>query len=81
LGKNTWTYPKGVEPHNLLQTWGPQPASTHGGHREFDLDLKWENKKIKLVHRVMICDVLPRKNIEHDIPRFRRKTLHKNGTK
>jgi hypothetical protein len=26
---------------------------------------------------VMICDVVPRKNIKHDIPKSHRKTLHK----
>jgi hypothetical protein len=29
-------------------------------------------KNRKLVHGVMICDVIPRKNIKHGIPRFHR---------
>jgi hypothetical protein len=34
-------------------------------------------KNDKPVHGVMICDVVPRKNTKHGIPRFYRKTLHK----
>jgi hypothetical protein len=55
-----------------------------GGHREFDLDLKFNQmwfKKIKKngkpVHGVMICDMVPSKNTKHGSPRFHRKTLHK----
>jgi hypothetical protein len=29
------------------------------------------------VHVVMICDIVPRKNTKHGIPRFYRKTVHK----
>jgi hypothetical protein len=29
------------------------------------------------MHGVMICDMVPRKNTKHDMPRFHRKTLHK----
>jgi hypothetical protein len=35
-------------------------------------------KNGKLVHGVMICDMVPRKkNTKHGIPRFHRKSLHK----
>jgi hypothetical protein len=34
-------------------------------------------KNSKPAHGVMICDVVPRKNTKHGIPRFHRKTLHK----
>jgi hypothetical protein len=88
LGKTTWRCLEGVEPQNLSQTWVPHPPSIHGGHVEFDLDLKWEqskflkkSKKGKPEHGVMICDVVPRKNTKHGIPRFQRKTLHKNANK
>jgi hypothetical protein len=84
MGKNTWRCPEGVEPHNPSQTWGLHPPSTHGGHREFDLDLKWgkgnskkNQKNGKPVHGVMICDVLSMKNTKHAILMFRRETLHK----
>jgi hypothetical protein len=74
-----------VGPHDPSQTWGPHPPSTHGGHREFDLDLKWGQSKFKKkyhknrkpVHGVMICDLVPSKNTKHGIPRFHRETLHK----
>jgi hypothetical protein len=71
-------------PQNPSQNWGPHPPSTHGGHREFDLDFKWGQTKFKKnqkngkpVHGVMIYDVVPRKNTKYGIPRFHRKTLHK----
>jgi hypothetical protein len=35
----------------------------------------------KLVHGVMICDVVPKKNTKHFIPTFHKKTHHKIGTK
>jgi hypothetical protein len=38
---------------------------------------KIQKKKGKPAHGVMICDVIPRKNTKHGIPRFHRKTLHK----
>jgi hypothetical protein len=47
MEKNTWRCLEGVEPQNLSQTWVPHPPSIHGGHREFDLDLKWEQSKFK----------------------------------
>jgi hypothetical protein len=83
LGKNIWRYPEGVGPYNPSQTWVPNPLSTHGSHREFDLDLKWglrefkKSKNGKLAHGVMVCDVVPRKNIKHGMSRIHRKTLHK----
>jgi hypothetical protein len=84
LGKNTRRFPEGVEPQNQSQTWVPHPPSTHGRHREFDLDLKWRQSNLKKnqkngkpAHGVMICHVVPRKNTNHGIPRFQRKTLHK----
>jgi hypothetical protein len=46
------------------------------GAKEFQKN----QKNGKLVHGVMICDVVPRKNTNF-IPRFCRKALHKNGTK
>jgi hypothetical protein len=73
-----------VEPQNPLQTWVPHPPSRDGGHREFDLDLKWEQrysnknqKNGKPVHGVMICDVVPGKNTMYAIPIFQRKIIHK----
>jgi hypothetical protein len=46
--------------------------------------LKWgkgnskkNQKNGKPKHGVMICDVVPRKNIKHGILTFQRKTLHK----
>jgi hypothetical protein len=38
-------------------------------------------KNGKPAHGVMICDIVPRKNTKHGIPRFQRKILQKNGTK
>jgi hypothetical protein len=38
-------------------------------------------KNGKPAHVVMICDVIPRKNTKHVIPRFQRKTLHKKWLK
>jgi hypothetical protein len=88
LGENTWRCPEGVGTQNQLQTWVPHPPSTHGRRREFDLDLKWEQRKFKKnqknrkpAHGVMIYDIVPKKNIKHDIPMFQRKILRKNGTK
>jgi hypothetical protein len=55
----------------------------HSGHRKFDLDLKWNQRKFnkikigKPVHGVMICDVLLRKNTKYGIPRFQRKLFTK----
>jgi hypothetical protein len=40
LGENTWRCPEGVEPQNQSHTVVPHLPSTHGRHREFDLDLK-----------------------------------------
>jgi hypothetical protein len=36
-----------------------------------------EIKNENPTHGVMICDVVPRKNTKHGIPKFHRKTLHK----
>jgi hypothetical protein len=84
MRENTWRCPEDVEPQNPSQTLMPHPASTHGRHSEFDLDLKWGQRKFKKFKKnenpacgVMICDVVPRKNIKHDIPKSHRKTLHK----
>jgi hypothetical protein len=44
-------------------------------------EIKKKSKNGKPAHKVMICDVLPRKNTKHGIPTFHRKTLHKNDTK
>jgi hypothetical protein len=84
LRENTWMCPKGVEPQNPSQIWGPHQPSTHNRHREFDLDLKWGQRKFqkkskngKPVHGVMICDIIPWKNTKHGIPRYYRKNLHK----
>jgi hypothetical protein len=44
------------------------------GAKEIQKKIK---KNGKLVHGVMIFDVVPRKNTKHGIPRFHRKTLHK----
>jgi hypothetical protein len=40
-------------------------------------EIQKKSKKGKPVHGVMICDLIPRKNTKHGIPRFHRKTLHK----
>jgi hypothetical protein len=40
-------------------------------------EIQKNQKNGKLVHGVMICDLIPRKNTKHGIPRFHRKTLHK----
>jgi hypothetical protein len=71
-------------PQNQSQTWFPRQPRKNDGRREFDLDLKFSQmwyKKIKkngkLVHGVMICDMVPRKNTKHVIPRSHRKSLHK----
>jgi hypothetical protein len=79
MRENTWRRLEGVELHNPYQTWVPHPPSTHDGHHEFDLDLKWgkgNKKNENPTHGVMICDVVPRKNTKHGIPKFYRKTLH-----
>jgi hypothetical protein len=88
LAKNTWRFPKGVGPQNQSQTWVHHPLSKNCRCREFDLDLKIQPKAVqknskngKPMHGVMIYDMVPRKNTKHDMPRFHRKTLHKNGTK
>jgi hypothetical protein len=43
------------------------------GPKEFQKN----QKNGKLAHGVMICDIVPKKNMKHDIPMFQRKTLHK----
>jgi hypothetical protein len=77
-----------VEPQNQSQTWVHHPPSKNCGRREFDLDLKFNQRWFKKykkwkknVHGVMICDMVPRKKIKHDMPRFHRKLFTKNGTK
>jgi hypothetical protein len=39
-GGNTYRYPECVGPENPSQNWILHPPSTHGRHREFDLELK-----------------------------------------
>jgi hypothetical protein len=73
-----------VGPYNPSQTWVTYPPSTRGRHSEFDLDsegglreFRKKSEKWKKVHGVMVCDVAPRKNSKHGMPRIHRKTLHK----
>jgi hypothetical protein len=74
-----------VGPQNQSQTWVDHLPSKIGRRHEFDLDLKfsqrWFKKKSKKyrkhAHGVMLCDILPRKNTKHGIPRFHKKTVHK----
>jgi hypothetical protein len=70
-----------VGPYNPSQIWVPNPPSTYGRHREFDLDseggLRVFKKNKKTVHGVMVCDVALIKNTKHGMPRIHRKTLHK----
>jgi hypothetical protein len=40
-------------------------------------EIKKNQKNTKPAHGVMIYDIVPKKNIKHDIPMFQRKTLHK----
>jgi hypothetical protein len=40
-------------------------------------EIQKNQKNKKPAHGVMICDLVPRKNTKHVIPRFHRKTLHK----
>jgi hypothetical protein len=83
LPKNTWRFHEGVGPQNKLKTWVHHPLRKNCGCREFDLDLKFsqrwlkKSKNGKLVHGVMIFDMVPRKNTKHGLPRFHRKTIYK----
>jgi hypothetical protein len=77
-----------VVPWNPSQTWVPHPPRTHGGRREFDLDLKFFQrwfkeilKNGKPVHGVMICDVVPRKIPNMAFQGFIEKLFTKNATK
>jgi hypothetical protein len=40
-------------------------------------EIQKNQKKGKPVHGSMICELIPRKNIKHGIPRFHRKILQK----
>jgi hypothetical protein len=40
-------------------------------------EIQKNQKNGKPMHGVMICDVIPRKNMKHGISMFHRKTLHK----
>jgi hypothetical protein len=47
MRENTWRCPEDVEPQNPSQTLMAHPPSTHGRHSEFDVDLKWGQRKFK----------------------------------
>jgi hypothetical protein len=75
-------------PQNQSQTWVPRQPSKNGGRHEFDLDLKFGQmwfKKIqkngKLVHGVMICDMVRRKIPNMAFQGFIENIFTKNGTK
>jgi hypothetical protein len=77
-----------VGPKNPSKTLGAHPPSTHGGHHEFDLDLKLEQSKFKKnqknrkpAHGVMICDVVPKKIPNMAYQGLRENLFTKNGTK
>jgi hypothetical protein len=75
-------------PQNQSQTWVPLQPSKNDGRREFDLDLKFCQmwfKKIqkngKLVHGVMILDMVPKKIPNMLFQGLIENLFTKNGTK